>query len=300
MICDSPFFVDNPKAWTGEKEIPLPCGRCPPCIKRRVNGWVFRLLQEEKRSTSAYFITLTYDTDYVPITDNGFMTLSPKEYPKKKDGTYGKTKTCDLTKFFKKLRKLNKSKIVYYACGEYGGQTERPHYHAIIYNVDNVDAINTAWGLGNVHIGSVSGNSIGYTAGYINKGKIIPKHKNDDRIPEFSTMSKHIGDNYLTPEIIKYHKADVNRNYVTLEGGAKTALPKYYRDRIYNDKEKEQQRNIIVQSLSKAEKQRIEDYSKKYRNLAHKDTYEVHSDKKKIARYKQFTSNHNKSKRSKL
>ena len=56
---------------------PVPCGKCPDCVKKRTSQWSFRLRKQAEVSTSAYFITLTYDTEHVPITPNGFMTLKP-------------------------------------------------------------------------------------------------------------------------------------------------------------------------------------------------------------------------------
>ena len=40
----------------------------------------------------------------------------------------------DLQKFFKRLRKKTHEKISYYAVGEYGDNTQRPHYHIILFN----------------------------------------------------------------------------------------------------------------------------------------------------------------------
>lgn len=156
MACDSPFFV-TPKGRFSA--VPVPCGRCPPCKQRRVNSWVFRLMQEEKRSSSAYFVTLTYDTRFVPISDNGFMTLRKKDYQD----------------FMKRLRKLSPHvSIKYYAAGEYGSKFNRPHYHAIMFNVPDIELFAKAWSLdgiqlGAVHVGSVTGDSIAYTMKYIAK-----------------------------------------------------------------------------------------------------------------------------------
>jgi len=108
-MCDSPFFV-LPKA--AVEKVPVPCGRCPPCKLRRVNGWVFRMLEEEKVSSSSHFVTLTYDTSTVPISDNGFMTLRKR----------------DFQLFMKRLRKLClDAKLKDYAVGEYGTNYKRPH-----------------------------------------------------------------------------------------------------------------------------------------------------------------------------
>lgn len=178
--CLTPYSKRSDK--TGEFQY-FPCGRCPDCLKRRVSGWSYRLRKEGQRSDTAYFITLTYDTNHVPISGRGFMTL----------------KKSDVQKFFKRLRKLHtkngkQSKISYYACGEYGGQTNRPHYHLIIFNADLRD-IEKSWSLGSVpigglHCGTVSDASIGYTLKYMCKPSRFPMFKGDDRVSEFSLMSK--------------------------------------------------------------------------------------------------------------
>lgn len=231
MPCHSPIYVDNPRPWTGDPYIPVPCGGCATCQKNRISGWIFRLLQEDKVCKSSYFITLTYDNENVPRSKNGFLTLDKEA----------------LTKFWKRLRKHEKGNndIKYYAVGEYGEKTRRPHYHAILFNVLNTDNIVKAWKFGNIDIGKVSGASIGYVAGYINKGKKIPIHRNDDRVPEFSRMSKGLGKSYLTEAIVNYHKSDIERNFVTMEGGYRAPLPRYYREKIYDESDREAQRKII-------------------------------------------------------
>lgn len=186
--CKTPYLVKD-KQQKG-KQIPVPCGKCPFCLKRRVSQWSFRLMQEEKRSISAHFITLTYDTKNVSISKNGFMSLKKR----------------NLQLFFKRLRKAHGVKnayegkrIKYFAVGEYGGKSRRPHYHVILFNA-KIDLIQEAWNLGSVHYGVVSGASVGYTLKYMSKKKKVPEHKNDDRQPEFSLMSKGLGENYITDQ----------------------------------------------------------------------------------------------------
>jgi len=60
-------------------------------------------------------------------------------------------KKTDIQKFFKRLRKCHGKKhksIKYYAVGEYGGQTLRPHYHIVIFNAD-INYFERAWALDN-------------------------------------------------------------------------------------------------------------------------------------------------------
>lgn len=106
----------------------------------------------------------------------------------------------DLQSFFKRLRKAHPpidkddptTQIKYYAAGEYGGKTNRPHYHIIIFNA-KLELLQPAWDLGQIHYGQVSDASIGYTLKYISKPSRIPLHRNDDRQKEFALMSKNLG-----------------------------------------------------------------------------------------------------------
>lgn len=236
MACDTPFYVSI--NWQPDK-VPVPCGRCPPCQTRRVSEWAFRLRKQEEISDSALFVTLTYNTTHVPISPKGFMNLCKR----------------DFQLFMKRLRKLHSyEKITYYACGEYGSNSYRPHYHAIIFNARE-DEVAKSWQLGEIHIGKVTGASIAYTLKYINKGKRIPLHKNDDRIPEFSLMSKGMGSNYLTPSTVNYHKSDLSKAYIKIENGIKIALPRYYKNKIYNEHEQKSQA-FIVKKLAEENDQR--------------------------------------------
>lgn len=176
--CITPFTVKD--KMTGES-IAVPCGKCPACYSRRVSEWSFRLIQEDKVSSSSHFITLTYDTETVPITPNRFMSLNKR----------------DVQLFFKRLRKDHQTSIKYFAVGEYGGKSRRPHYHIILYNAD-VQKVEQAWFHGTIHYGTVSGASIGYTLKYLSKERHLVHHSNDDRQPEFCLMSKGLGKNYIT------------------------------------------------------------------------------------------------------
>ena len=215
--CMAPY-----KKRTGEV---FPCGKCYDCKTRKVNGWAFRLSKEAEVSSSAFFITLTYDNNKVPHSPNGFQTLVKR----------------DIQLFMKRLRKTNKEKLKYYLCGEYGGKTWRPHYHILLFNVD-IETVEGAWGNGFVHVGKLSDASAVYTLKYVSKEERIPMWCTDDRQKEFSLMSKGLGKNYLTKAMKRWHIQDlINRVYVPLKDNLKTSMPRYYRDKIYTWHE----RNII-------------------------------------------------------
>lgn len=243
----------------------VPCGKCPECVKRRTSGWSFRLMQEEKVSQSAHFITLTYDTKRVPLTGNGFMSINKR----------------DVQLFFKRLRKLNPAKIKYYVVGEYGGKTNRPHYHAILFNVD-ITTIQPAWQNGSVHYGTVSGASIGYTLKYMSKRGRIPMHRNDDRVPEFGLMSKGLGASYLTPAMVNWHKVVLDcRMYCNIEGNKKISMPRYYKDKIYDEQERKRiaffARQKMVADQLKREQEGGDNY---WRDKAEKDMESFRNQKK--------------------
>lgn len=200
----------------------LPCGKCPFCLKRRVHQWSFRLVQEEKLAFSSYFITLTYADKNIPYSEKGHQTLVKK----------------DLQDFMKRLRKRNDRKLRYYACGEYGSKTRRPHYHLILFNA-KLETIQPAWDKGHVHYGEVNEATIQYTCKYISKTKRVVNDDKDDRQREFNLMSKGIGLNYLTPQMIDYHKADLlERMCCVRKGGDKIAMPRYYKDKLYTHDER--------------------------------------------------------------
>lgn len=250
MQCRSPYLARD----ANHIIQPCPCGRCPWCLKRRASHWSFRLMQHEKMVNSSYFFTFTYDTDHVHITPNGYMGLRPK----------------DLQDFWKKLRRCHEradcydveNAIKYYAVGEYGGRKSRPHYHAIVFNCNlelmfpkeqlrvwhyletpdlkgkyHMDCYQ--WEHGVVTVGLVSGASIGYTLKYAQKAKRIPMHCNDDRLRERSFMSQGLGLNYLTDAMKAWHLADLdNRVYCTTQDGKKIAMPRYYKNKLYNSEQR--------------------------------------------------------------
>lgn len=145
----------------------------------------------------ASFVTLTYTDENLPLSLDGYPVLCKR----------------DVQLFFKRLRKRYGEGIRYYACGEYGPKTKRPHYHCIIFGVapDELDPdwfyfggksgpdrpnycrstpLYEVWQHGIVHIGEVNQYSVQYTAGYVTK-KIT--RKSDGLTPEFQLMSRRPG-----------------------------------------------------------------------------------------------------------
>lgn len=174
---------------------------------------------EAKRWPSQYFITLTYDNENIPISNNGFATLWPD----------------DLRNFWKRLRK-RVGRLRYYACGEYGTRGQRPHYHAIVFaSQQQAEAIiKDEWEFGDVHFGRVEPASIRYTVQYYDKGHWSPSHVRDDRIPEFSRMSQGIGSNFIDERRVKDFLDKPGKGYIYDHEGRKIATPRYYKKRLFD------------------------------------------------------------------
>lgn len=210
----------------------VPCGSCLACLEKRRADWTFRLLQEHKVSKSAFFITLTYDdaknTDKVVLNlDKSDVQLFIKRLRKIHNQTEDKFKRYTIVNKKKKYR----FPLRYYLVGEYGSKTYRPHYHAIIFNPDKklMSLIEEIWSKGNVHIGTVNQSSIHYTTKYI----INKEAFKDEYFKPFSIMSKGIGSNYF--ENAQMHVE--NEELRVRNGNAKIPMPRYYKDRMFNESE---------------------------------------------------------------
>lgn len=213
----------------------IPCGHCVGCKLDHSREWADRMLLELQTAHSAIFVTLTYDPEHVPhstYTDN--QGLKHSNYTLRK---------VDLQDFFKRLRRrfdssgdydLPQRRIRYYAAGEYGEMTLRPHYHCIIFGLsfDDVQAtpaltplgdpvtndlgdpyynsriLDAVWSYGLVSCAQMTWRTCAYVARYVTK-KWSSGYDSKDRNfnlynffcvePEFSIMSLKpgIGSEYL-------------------------------------------------------------------------------------------------------
>lgn len=206
MECLTPRYLSS-------QEMVVPCGKCAFCAATRRSDWATRLEYEARLHLDKKFITLTYANPHLKWA-HGNSQLHKR----------------DLQLWFKRVRKTG-AKIRYYAVGEYGSTTFRPHYHVILFGTVSEKTIRDSWPLGQVHIGTVTQASIMYCLGYIvNKSW---KHVHN-RVPPFALMSRKpgLGHNYLSPAMRAWHKSD-RKNYVMLDG-VKRHLPRYYKTKLFS------------------------------------------------------------------
>lgn len=141
----------------------IPCRKCVGCRADHARNNGVRLYHETLSNPRNCMVTLTYAPE----------TLPPG----------GKLSKPDIQKFIKRLRKLSNRPIKYFAAGEYGEQTRRPHYHVCIFNEDFLGGTNCflhdrmwvnprldeIWGLGGTTVVPMEFGSALYVAGYVQK-----------------------------------------------------------------------------------------------------------------------------------
>lgn len=233
-----PLVFDESKGMDGS-QLEIPCGGCVGCRIDRSRQWTVRLMHESKLHDLKCFLTLTYDDLHLP--DSGSLVKK------------------DLQDFLKRLRKrVDKdnpgTKIRFFACGEYGDESWRPHYHMILFGADFADkrrhskgsngdqlyvseTLDSVWNRGHCYIGSVTPDSCGYVSRYILKkinGDMAEDHYRRinpetgefvDLLPEFVTMSLKPG---IGLEFYEKFKSDFYPADSTILKGKQFPVPKYY------------------------------------------------------------------------
>lgn len=204
----------------------LSCGKCLNCRKKVAREWAVRAYHESLCHERSCFVTLTFRSECMP-----------------KDEALDK-KT--LQRFIKRLRKNTGIKFRYFACGEYGENRGRPHYHGVLFGIDfddkelvsykNGNALYTSktlqksWKYGFVTVGSVSYASCRYVASYVMKRCQTREealyHEYTGKQSEFGLMSMKPGLGY---DYLKKHWSDFyNIGRVQVTDKFSIGIPKYY------------------------------------------------------------------------
>jgi hypothetical protein len=153
-------------------------------------------------------------------------------------------------------KKFGDDKIRFFMSGEYGSQTFRPHYHAILFGLHlddlkpyktvkeagefytyyNSESLQECWPYGYVVVGEVTWESCAYTARYVMKklkGKEAKFYEEHNIQPEFTLMSRKpgIARQYYDehPDIYEQDKINVS----TPKGGKQFRPPRYF-DKLFD------------------------------------------------------------------
>lgn len=223
----SPLSFQYVRGW---RTLAVPCGTCIGCIKAHAQSWAFRCHLEATRHPNNAFVTLTFDDEHLPFTLDWRRDGAP---------------------FLKSLRQKAAGPIRFFASGEYGSRTHRPHYHLLLFGVEPVGPkyhamVENSWRKGNIQMDPVTPARIAYCAGYTDK-------KSDDRFnsvahadpetgeawqPPFIQMSRrpglgsHARPTYygpLTKEDFNRYKTHINSwRLYAIQDGTKQPVPRYY------------------------------------------------------------------------
>lgn len=195
MLCKKPF---KPK----RSPFPVPCGQCMHCRFNKRRVWANRMVLETSFHAYSAFVTLTYSEE--ALNDIRKSGRDPKSLQPE-----------DAQSWLKRLRaKIDPHRIRFYLVGEYGDQTQRPHFHAAVFGLPtcifgrsryeapynrkdccpSCDLVRDTWGKGRVHLDQLNQVTASYIAGYIAKKWT---KKSDPRLagrhPEFARMSLRPG-----------------------------------------------------------------------------------------------------------
>lgn len=213
----SGVFTPNP-----EGNLRVPCGKCQECLKQRSNEWALRSQHEMSLHKQNCFITLTYNNDHIVNTTEEL--------------------TREIQLFFKKLRKqIYPKKIRYLYSVEYGSNTLRPHYHAIIFGHDFAEQklvrktkkgfplftspeLLKLWPYGHHSIGTATVQSAYYIASYALKKHSAVNEETGEIVSDYMRTSRR-------PAIgLEYFKKNVNQLI-----DSKIPLPRYYQKKLESD-----------------------------------------------------------------
>lgn len=248
----------------------IPCGKCIGCKLDYSREWANRGYLEAQLWEQNWFVTLTYDEDHIKMIDDETATLEPEK----------------ITYFMKNLRQImkrefNQDNIRFMACGEYGEERSRPHYHLIIFNLNlpvetfynpriknnncywQNTIIERSWGgirnptkdhnyinpnsIGISNISECTWNNIAYTARYITKkinGDLEKEAYSENQEKEFFRVSRMpgIGQTYY-----EEHKNDIYKlDCITVknqQGVINSKPPKYF-DKLYKQEYPEEFKKI--------------------------------------------------------
>lgn len=196
---------------------------------KKSREWQVRLGEELKQWKYAYFVTLTFS-------------------PKSLRDIQFKHNICEcnavcgyaVRHFLERWRKDHKRSVKHWLISEMGHEkTERIHMHGIIFNNEPIETEYLAkkWMYGEIWVGDYCNNqTINYIVKYVNK--IDTDHKGF--IGQIFA-SPGLGSSFMDKLYANEYKYRPGRtmNFYRLNNGAKVNLPTYYRNKLWNEEERE-------------------------------------------------------------
>lgn len=276
----------QPKECTDErlKYVPTKCGKCIECRKEKKREWRIRMNEELKNDPKALFVTLTFNNESMQKLSKELFHMKQLNYEQENE----LCKTA-VRRFLERIRKKTQKSRKHWFITEKGEDYDRIHLHGIIWCEKELIDL---WGYGFTYIGDyVNDKTINYITKYMLK--VDEKHKGfQGKI----MASAGIGRGYetsLNARRNKYQGDRTNEMY-KLPNGVELPMPKYYHDKIYNEKEREKlwiikqergYRYIAGEKVSTNNLEEWENLTKYYQRRA-KDLYGENPDEWEIEKQK--------------
>lgn len=234
------------------RTISIPCGQCIDCRLRNSQEKAIRLVHESKMSPTGQncFLTLTYNDENLPRDQLGNAVYNPTHLTSFVARLRDHLRYSLQVKNFSKVPEALRFKT--FGCAEYGDQFDRPHFHLLILNYDFKDKypwrqttpdwggepnqcyrsefLESLWSHGNSEIGSVTEQSCGYVARYVQKkitGKMAEKHYNGRPPERLLCNSKGIGLSFL-----KSYMDPIANFGTVIWKNKEIKLPRYYEKKL--------------------------------------------------------------------
>lgn len=216
------------------REVKIPCGGCIGCRVDKIDAWGFRCMAEASLHPVNWFVTLTYDDNTLPVDES----LDHRDW-----------------QLFAKRLRARLGAFRFFMCGEYGENTHRPHYHALLFGVDlpdlrkcnsvysvrdlyQSDLLTDIWGKGFTTVGTVTHESARYVASYVMKrvsGELEQERYSwVTRFGEYVVRKQPYGKMSLKPGIgadwLRKYSVDVSNHGAVFQNQFAKRIPTYFRD----------------------------------------------------------------------
>lgn len=286
-MCLYPQLIRNPKYKANKKNggaiphyhdgrvlhVPIGCGECMECRKRKGRDWQIRLLEDMRHHTNGKFITLTFSnekfTEYAKkanevvkktirktiVIPKGMWRWETRNYYRKEVLTRKKQITgydldnaiaiAAMRDFNERWRKKHGKALRHFMVTELGHEgTENIHLHGIVWTNESYEEIRNRWGNGFVWPRPGTEEKNAYvneqTVNYIIK-YIIKKDEDHKTYKSQILVSPGIGAGYMDRMDVKnnvFKESKTKETYRT-RTGHEVALPIYWRNKIYTEEERE-------------------------------------------------------------
>lgn len=213
--------------------IAVGCGECIECRKQKAREWQVRLSEELSQWKYKYFITLTFSAE-------SLEALCKEE--EQRYNNVNAVAQIAVRRFLERWRKKYKKSVKHWLITELGHQgTERIHLHGILFTDFQItnELLQSIWQYGITYTGDYCNErTINYIVKYVTKIDTDHKTYKADIF-----CSAGLGRCYIDKANSKLHHAFKGKEtiqYYTLKNGTRVALPKYYRNLLFTQEERDE------------------------------------------------------------